>query len=656
MEIRVLVLDDDASSVSPLITDALKPFLADDFKLSEFALGQPTPLILTRILPVNISVSFVSTDFYDSTTDDVLKKIDSGLFNTSLFDLVLLDDNWQDQDFGGQDTLLPVVYSKIKGSSEYLPMISLFTRHWNNERIVRFHKIVQEKGMSWRRLVPCDKNDPLQLLHLFHRVIAEKALILEKESIVQRARVQGADVDSKLPALNVLGDLIGGSWSMRQVYDSISRVAPSKANVLIRGESGTGKELVANAIHKMSPRADRPFIKFNCASIPEGLLESELFGHEKGSFTGAAVLRKGRFELADSGTIFLDEIGDLPLTLQPKILRVLQEKEFERVGGEKTIKVDVRLVAATSRNLEDLVREDAFREDLYYRLNVVPIYLPALRQRREDIPLLQEYFLNKYNRENTRAVQITPEVLNIIMNYDWPGNVRELENTVERLVVMSGGKTVTKADLPTKIQKQFPKDQDVFVTLDESNWVDLWQAQLRKSKGKFTSNDIIKGYPSFASGSLIDYHGTGYAGYGVLLHLAVSLGGWTKLGEVLKNNEEPRGKLTKAANDLLNDLANNLGADKKDFKVCFLFGNKGFKQVASSNPGGFCLTLDYDIDFILVNTKTTAIFAPKDNNLQELISINDSIDDKIKTIIYEATKTKSGRSASSSKDTPSRKK
>jgi Nif-specific regulatory protein len=222
--------------------------------------------------------------------------------------------------------------------------------------------------------------------------------------------------------------------------------------VLLRGESGTGKELVAKAIHYMSRRAKGPFIKFNCASIPEGLLESELFGHEKGAFTGAMAMRKGRFELAHGGTVFLDEIGDLPITLQPKILRVLQEKEFERVGGEKTIHVDVRLVAATGRNLEDLVKESKFREDLYYRLNVVPLYLPPLRERREDIPLLQEFFLKKYNRENAKAVQIIPEVLNIFMNYDWPGNVRELENTIERLVVMSSGKTATKADLPINIR------------------------------------------------------------------------------------------------------------------------------------------------------------------------------------------------------------
>ncbi len=240
---------------------------------------------------------------------------------------------------------------------------------------------------------------------------------------------------------------------MQEVFEAIHRVAPSRANVLLRGESGTGKELVAKAIHFMSRRAEGPFIKFNCASLPEGLLESELFGHEKGAFTGAMNTRKGRFELADGGTIFLDEIGDLPIALQPKILRVLQEKEFERVGGEKTVKVDVRLVAATSRNLEDLLSSGRFREDLYYRLNVVPVFLPPLRERKEDIPVLAEFFLKKYNEENQKSVKITHDVLGLFIDHDWPGNVRELENAIERLVVMSRGKVVTAGDLPLDIRE-----------------------------------------------------------------------------------------------------------------------------------------------------------------------------------------------------------
>ncbi len=254
-------------------------------------------------------------------------------------------------------------------------------------------------------------------------------------------------------------NLIGISDRMQEVFEAIHRVAPSKANVLLMGESGTGKELVAKAIHYMSQRAKGPFVKFNCASIPEGLLESELFGHEKGAFTGATSLRKGRFELAHGGTIFLDEIGDLPLALQPKILRVLQEREFERVGGQRSIKVDIRLLAATSRDLEKLVSEGAFREDLYYRLNVIPILLPPLRERKEDIPILIEHFLRRFNHENNKETTLSKDALNLLNSYDWPGNVRELENTVERIVVMAKGKIIDTEDLPIGIRQQYLKSR-----------------------------------------------------------------------------------------------------------------------------------------------------------------------------------------------------
>jgi len=249
-----------------------------------------------------------------------------------------------------------------------------------------------------------------------------------------------------------LPNIIGSSDKMQEVFEAIHRVANSKATVLLHGESGTGKELIAKAIHYMSPRAKGPFMRFNCASIPEGLLESELFGHERGAFTGAITSRKGRFELANEGTILLDEIGDLPIILQPKILRVLQEREFERVGGERTIKVNVRLIAATSRNLEDLVSKGKFREDLYYRLNVVPIFMPTLKERKEDILPLTEHFLKRFNEENKKNISISPEALSILVDYNWPGNVRELENTVERVVVMSDGKTIEPSDLPINLK------------------------------------------------------------------------------------------------------------------------------------------------------------------------------------------------------------
>jgi Nif-specific regulatory protein len=249
-----------------------------------------------------------------------------------------------------------------------------------------------------------------------------------------------------------LDSIVGQSKRMREIYEAVEQVSQTRATVLLRGESGTGKELVARAIHYNSPRASGPFLKLNCAALPQTLLESELFGHERGAFTGATAARKGRFELASGGTLFLDEIGDIPMNVQVKLLRVLQERCFERVGGSKTISVDVRIIAATNQDLEAAIAGGTFREDLYYRLNVVPILLPSLRERREDIPLLVEHFLAKANRENNRKVRITGRALQAMLAYDWPGNVRELENCVERLVVLARRGLVLPDDLPIPIE------------------------------------------------------------------------------------------------------------------------------------------------------------------------------------------------------------
>jgi Nif-specific regulatory protein len=263
---------------------------------------------------------------------------------------------------------------------------------------------------------------------------------IEKEKLIEQNRQLQGELKNKYGLKNI----VGKSHKMMDVYEAVERVSKSKATVLLRGESGTGKELIARAIHFASPRADKPFLKINCGAIPESLLESELFGHEKGSFTGATELRKGRFELANGGTLFLDEIGEMPLSLQVKILRVLQEMNFERLGGSKTISVDVRLVAATNQDLERSIAEGKFREDLYYRLNVVPISLPPLRERKEDIPMLASFFLKKYNEENGRVIQIDEGALSSLMEYAWPGNVRELENVIERMVVMTESNMISK--------------------------------------------------------------------------------------------------------------------------------------------------------------------------------------------------------------------
>ncbi len=248
-------------------------------------------------------------------------------------------------------------------------------------------------------------------------------------------------------------NMVGSSPQMNQVYELIERVSDSDSTILIQGESGTGKEIVAKTIHYNSTRRDKPLIPVNCGAIPEALLESELFGHEKGAFTGATASRTGRFELAHGGTLFLDEIGELPLSLQVKLLRVLQEQRFERVGGVKSIQVDVRIIAATNQDLEKAIEDKCFREDLYYRLNVIPINIPPLRKRKDDIPLLVDHFIDKFNQKKNKQVSgITSEAIALLLKYYWPGNIRELENLVERMMVlMKNEGMITAEDVPEKL-------------------------------------------------------------------------------------------------------------------------------------------------------------------------------------------------------------
>jgi len=252
-------------------------------------------------------------------------------------------------------------------------------------------------------------------------------------------------------------NIVGQSPKMLALYDLLEKVSPTKTNILITGESGTGKELVAKAIHYNSPRKDKPFVTLNCGAIPEPLIESELFGHMKGAFTDAIATKKGLFELADEGTIFLDEISELPLLMQVKLLRVLQDKEFKRVGGTEDIRVDVRIISATNKDLEEGVREKRFREDLFYRLNVIQIKIPPLREKREDIPLLTTHFLKKYSEElNKNISTISPEALRILLNYDYPGNVRELQNIIERAVALESTQDLTAQNLSSYLDEQLP--------------------------------------------------------------------------------------------------------------------------------------------------------------------------------------------------------
>jgi DNA-binding NtrC family response regulator len=284
--------------------------------------------------------------------------------------------------------------------------------------------------------------DNQQLLHILASGLRQRRLEGENRELRTALRDQGRFME-----------LVGKSQKMLQVFQLVSQVAPSRSTILVSGESGTGKELVAKAVHQNSPRRDKPFVVVNSGSLPHELLESNLFGHVKGAFTGAVYAKKGLFELADKGTLFFDEIGNIPMETQAKLLRVIQEREFMRLGGIETVKVDVRVVAATNVDLRRAVEEGRFREDLYYRLNVIAVQLPPLRQRKEDVPALAQHFVDKYARENGKQVDgVTPEALQVLMDYDWPGNVRELENVIERGVVLSTGTMIGRELVPEQVR------------------------------------------------------------------------------------------------------------------------------------------------------------------------------------------------------------
>lgn len=293
------------------------------------------------------------------------------------------------------------------------------------------------------------------------------------------------ELKSELKERYSLNNVVGKNYKMHEIYKLLQELAPTSSTVLIEGESGTGKELIANAVHHNSPRSGRPFIKLNCAALAEGLIESELFGHAKGAFTGAVAEKAGRFELADKGTLFLDEIGEINMQTQVKLLRVLQDGEFEKVGGTKSIKVDVRLIAATNKNLKEAIKRGEFREDLYYRLKVIPIHIPALRERKDDIPLLVKHFIAKFNKEmDTEISNLSPRTLELLMDYNYPGNIRELEHIMEHAFVRCRGNTIHPEHLPEELRRtdlieKVMEEEDplrgleretILRTLNETDW------------------------------------------------------------------------------------------------------------------------------------------------------------------------------------------
>jgi formate hydrogenlyase transcriptional activator len=329
---------------------------------------------------------------------------------------------------------------------------------------------------------------------LLSQIGTQISLLLENALAYGRLRASRDDLEeqrlyleSEIEAEYNFEDIVGKSAAIRKVLDQVAIVAPTSSTVLLHGETGTGKELVARAIHNLSPRVGRTFVRLNCAAIPSGLVESELFGHERGAFTGALMQKRGRFELADQGTLFLDEIGDITMDLQPKLLRALQEQEFERLGSTKTVKVDVRLIAATHRDLEGMIRNNQFREDLFYRLRVFPIEIPPLRERREDIQLLVHFFVSRLSRRMQKRVRSVPRhAMEALVNADWPGNIRELENFIERCVILTQGDelNVPRAELRKAGLRSVVSSPSTFEQAERQAILDA----LRTASGKIAGN------------------------------------------------------------------------------------------------------------------------------------------------------------------------
>jgi Nif-specific regulatory protein len=363
-----------------------------------------------------------------------------------------------------------------------------------------------------------DKN----LLEKIAAIIADSAKLRERIIEEQyRGSIGGVPIDTKkygkdiscanLGRIDENSAMIGTSSAMRDLYALVTQVAPTDANVLITGESGTGKELVAAEIFRLSKRGSRPFLKVNCAALPESVIESELFGHEKGAFTGAISQRKGRFEMADTGTIFLDEIGELPPRIQVKLLRVLQERDFERVGGAQTIKIDVRIIAASNRNLEEEVKAGRFREDLFYRLNVFMLQTPPLRQRKSDIMLLADYFIEKYAEKNGKLIKrISSLAIDLLTNYHWPGNVRELENCIERAVILSKDMVIHSYNLPPSLQSAASTNTELTTTLDAALSrleKEMITESLKNTEGNMSAAARILGITERQMGLRIHHYG-----------------------------------------------------------------------------------------------------------------------------------------------------
>jgi Nif-specific regulatory protein len=393
---------------------------------------------------------------------------------------------------------IPIVIPNILEEKEFLNKFGRDLKKYKNKKVAFIavpikieNKIIGVLGVDKPYTGYESLDEYTKFLTMVSNILGQSVKLIsnmkkEKEQLEKEKKYLKAQLNTLLSKTGLEG-IVGRSQAIMEVVDNIYQVAPTNATVLLTGESGVGKELFAKAVHYNSSRASKPFIKLNCAAIPEDLLESELFGFEKGAFTGAYTTKKGKFEMADGGTIFLDEIGDMPISLQAKILRVLQEKEVERLGSSKPIKIDVRIIAATNKNLMEMVSQGTFREDLYYRLNVVPIFIPPLRERKEDIPVMVNYFVNRINKEYRKDVSISKELMDLLIEYDWPGNVRQLQNTIERMIILSKKDMLTIEDLPKDLKLEKYKFKNENKKIIDSN-----KAELPKTVEQIEKEAIIK--------------------------------------------------------------------------------------------------------------------------------------------------------------------
>ena len=393
---------------------------------------------------------------------------------------------------------VPIVIPNILEEEEFLNKFGRDLKKYQNKKVA-FIAVPIKIGNKVIGVLGVDKpytgyeslDEYTKFLTMVSNILGQSIKLIssmkkEKEQLEKEKKYLKAQLSTLLSKTGLEG-IVGRSPAIMEVVDNIHQVAPTNATVLLMGESGVGKELFAKALHYNSPRASKPFVKLNCAAIPEDLLESELFGFEKGAFTGAYTTKKGKFELANGGTIFLDEIGDMPISLQAKILRVLQEKEVERLGSSKPIKIDVRIIAATNKNLMEMVAQGTFREDLYYRLNVVPIFIPPLRERKEDIPVMVNYFIKRINQEYGKNVSVSKELMDLLVEYDWPGNVRQLQNTIERMVILSKKDILTPEDLPKEL-----KHSKISSQKENKNIIEINDTELPKTVEQIEKEAIIK--------------------------------------------------------------------------------------------------------------------------------------------------------------------